>query len=106
MKIVKFTGSTPYESTAYTYYLAFEDNVSEQELKEQSKLLAIENAHKCDVLFDTDLDNKKLLDVEFNEKYQDYISHSIDNARWQFISIEEFNAMRAIDPVTGADLKN
>ena len=106
MKIVKFTGSTPYESTDYTYYLAFEDDVSEQELKEQSKLLAIENAHKCDVLFDTDINNQDLLDVEFNEKYQDYISESIDNGKWCFISITEFNASRTIDPITGADLKN
>lgn len=91
MKYIRFKGRTPYPNTSYVAYLAFEDNVSDVELKEQSKELAIENANRHSVYFDREFEELNLDDWDFSEKYQDYISNCIDLGTWKVIGAADFD---------------
>lgn len=89
MKYVKFSGATPYLGTDFEDYLAFDDDVPEQELDKILKEYAIENAQIYIRFFEEILDEPTM--EEYNNAHQDYLSNCIDLSSWKFISELEFD---------------
>jgi hypothetical protein len=89
MKFVAFVGKTPYFGTDFEDYAAFGDDTPEEEIKQHAKQLALDYARAFDWMFDREVGEPTV--EEYNVLYQDYLSQTIDNTKWKYISDREFS---------------
>lgn len=85
MKYVKFYGNNGFCGTDYEEYVAFEDDVSENEIDEMSNEYAYENAETYEYMKDG-WDPQE----ESEEDEEWYYENAIESCRWDYCSEEEY----------------
>lgn len=86
MKYYVFKGNTPYCGTDFEEYIAFGDEVTEEELADYAEELAMGQADSFEYLV-TGWDNEN----EYNEEDLEYFRNdTLENTYWEEISEEEY----------------
>ena len=88
MRYYVFKGSTSYCGTEFEDYVAFGDEVTEEELADYAEELAINQADSFEYLV-TGWDNENEYDEEDLEYFR---NDTIENTHWEEISEEEYKA--------------
>jgi hypothetical protein len=94
MRYIKFYGGTPFCGTDYEEYEAFEDNITDAQLEDESAERSYSNASMYEdietdyQIYQDDFDTEEEYEEAYNEASDAYYEECCGN--WEEVSYEEF----------------